>query len=246
MIGSALQTPEARDIVLDARNLVKSFGGVHATQNVSIHVVDREIVGLIGPNGSGKTTLLNLLAGFYRPDAGSIVFRGQPIAGRSANQIARLGLIRSWQDPRTIGSLTVRENVELGSVASGRGGPTQETRIAELLEKFELGAVSHRRATELPYGKQKIVALARTFAAQPTLLMLDEPLAGLSMPEQQQMVGYIREFQNRGSVIIVDHAFSVMAKLCDRLAVLNSGQKLAEGTPAEISADRRVAEVYLG
>lgn len=246
MSGGVHQTSGSANVVLDARNLVKSFGGVHATQNVSIRVVDREIFGLIGPNGSGKTTLLNLLAGFYQPDAGSIVFRGQPIAGRSANEIARLGLVRSWQDPRTIGSLTVWENVELGSIASGRTGPAQKARIAGLLEKFELTSVSDRRAAELPYGKQKIVALARTFAVRPTLLMLDEPLAGLSIPEQQQMVGYIREFQRVGSVIIVDHAFSVMAKLCDRLAVLNSGQKLAEGTPAEISADRRVAEVYLG
>lgn len=233
-------------VVLEARNLFKSFGGVHATQNVSAHVKRGEIVGLIGPNGSGKTTLLNLLAGFYRPDAGRVMLHGEDVTGYAANQIARRGLIRSWQDPRVVGSLSVRRNIELGGLAAGKSGSEQDKFVAELIDKFGLSDVADKPAAAMPYGKQKVVALARALAARPSVLMLDEPLAGLSLPEQEQMVGYIREFSSGGSVVIVDHAFGVIVKLCERVVVLNSGCKLAEGKPDEIASDKSVAEVYLG
>ena len=234
-----------RNPIIEARNLYKSFGGVRATQDVSIEVFEGEIVGLIGPNGSGKTTLLNMMAGFYRPDAGQILFRGQNITGLSANQIARLGIIRTWQDPRIVSALWVRQNIEIGGLASGNKGPEQARFVSELIEIFDLVEVEEQKAGLLSYGRQKIVALARSLAAKPEVLMLDEPLAGLSAPEQKQMVRYIREFQRTGSVVIVDHAFGVIMTLCDRVVVLNSGSKLAEGTPAEIASNKSVVEVYL-
>ena len=245
--STALRNPDRRnEVVVQARNLYKSFGGVQATHDVSMRVLGGEVVGLIGPNGSGKTTFLNLLAGFYRPDAGQVILRGENITGRSANQIARRGMIRSWQDPRIIGALTVRQNIELGQLAAGRSEAAHPGLVSDLLERFGFADVSGQAAGALSYGKQKMVALARSLAARPIVLMLDEPLAGLSAPEQQQMVSYIRDFQREGSVVIVDHAFGVIMKLCERVVVLNSGRKLAEGTPDEIASDKAVAEVYLG
>jgi ABC-type branched-subunit amino acid transport system ATPase component len=231
---------------VEGRNLYKSFGGVKALENVSLRVLDREIFGLIGPNGSGKTTLLNLLAGFYRPDAGQVLLRGKSITGSSANQIARHGMLRCWQDPRVVPAMTIRDNVELGWIASGRFKGAPHDVVAGLLQKFGFVDVADEPAGMLSYGKQKIIALARSLAAQPRVLLLDEPLAGLSLPEQQEMIGYIRDFRSNGTVVIVDHAFGVIMKLCDRVMVLNAGRKLAEGTPTEIAANKAVAEVYLG
>jgi branched-chain amino acid transport system ATP-binding protein len=222
--------------------LHKSFGGVHAVSDVNFSVMPGEIVGLIGPNGSGKTTALNLIAGLHRPDAGSILFLGHELVGLRPYDIARLGVIRTWQDPRIVDGMTVRQNVELGRVSLGKAPGA----AAAVLPLFRLEDAADTPAGILPYGRQKIVALARSLAVEPRLLVLDEPLAGLSKSEIAFVLEIIREFRSRGSVLIVDHAFGAISRLCDRVVVLNSGRKVVEGTPREVAGNLEVREIYFG
>ena len=237
-------------VALEVRHLHKSFGGIQAVRDVSFRVQVGEIVGLIGPNGSGKTTVLNLLAGYHRADAGEVILFGHDVTGLSANQVARKGMLRTWQDPRAVDDLTVRQNVALGMFARGRnphdGATGSPADIDALLRQFHIQDCADIRAGELPYGRQKIVSLARTFSAQPRFLLLDEPLAGLSKVEIAFVFDIIGSFRTRGTVVIVDHAFGSLSRLSDRVIVLNSGQKLIEGLPAEVAKDPVVREVYFG
>ena len=226
--------------------LHKAFGGIRAVWDLTFSIQDRQVLGLIGPNGSGKTTVMNLIAGFHRPDAGDVYFNGRRLTGRAAYDIARLGLVRTWQDPRIIPHLTTRQNIELGAFASGNNNHSDETQINKLLQNFQLTTAEQQLVGTLPYGTQKIIALARTLAAKPRLLLLDEPLAGLSADHRNCVIEAVQQFRSTGAVLIVDHSFGVIAKLCDRVLVLNAGQLIAEGTPAEIEADPKVAEVYFG
>jgi ABC-type branched-subunit amino acid transport system ATPase component len=226
--------------------LHKAFGGIRAVWDVSFSVDAGQVVGLIGPNGSGKTTVMNLIAGYLRPDAGEVVFRGRRLAGLPANAIARLGLVRTWQDPRIIPDLTTRQNIELGPLASGAPHDGADELITSLLEEFGLRDVAQRPAGVLSYGAQKVVAIARSLAAEPQMLLLDEPLAGLSAEQRDQVVAAVQRFRKSGTVLIVDHSFGVIAKLCDRVVVLNAGGLLTEGRPDAIAADPKVAEVYFG
>jgi ABC-type branched-subunit amino acid transport system ATPase component len=227
---------------LNVARLHKSFGGVQAVRNVSFSVTPGEIVGLIGPNGSGKTTVLNLIAGLYRPDAGSATFLGNELVGLRPYNVARLGVIRTWQDPRIVDAMTVRQNVELGRISLGQTLGT----TGQILSLLRLDDAADAPAGILPYGRQKIVALARSLAVEPRLLLLDEPLAGLSRSEIAFVLGIIRDFRSRGTVLIVDHAFGAISQLCDRVVVLNSGHKVSEGTPSEVAGDREVREIYFG
>jgi ABC-type branched-subunit amino acid transport system ATPase component len=230
---------------IEIRRLHKSFGGVRAVWDVSFTVPAGKTVGLIGPNGSGKTTLLNLLAGYYKPDAGEILYRGTDLAGLAPERIARAGVIRTWQDPRIVPDLTVAENIAIGALARGAAMPNDAAR-RELLAESGLSAVANTPAGSLPYGQQKLVAIARSLAASPAVLLLDEPLAGLSAFERQHVVGLIERFRATGTVLLVDHAFGVIAQLCDHVVVLNTGTKLTEGPPTVISKDPSVIEVYFG
>jgi branched-chain amino acid transport system ATP-binding protein len=235
---------------LQVSRLCKSFGGVQAVRDVSFSVQEHEIVGLIGPNGSGKTTVLNLIAGFHRPDAGDAVFFGNELIGLRPSQIAQLGLIRTWQDPRVVEHLTVGQNVSLGRLArdgwANSSGADRDGWLDRLLHLFALTDCADAPAGILPYGRQKILALARTFAAGPKLLLLDEPMAGLSQTEIKFVLDQVRAFKQHGAVLIVDHAFSSLSEVCDRLVVLNSGAKLFEGVPEEVAKDPAVMEVYFG
>ncbi len=251
-------TPTARanlSAALDVARVYKSFGGLQAVRDVSFKVHSNEIVGLIGPNGSGKTTVLNLIAGYYRPDAGRIICLGRDTVGLSAHQVARLGLLRAWQDPRVAATLTVRENIALGALAQGHGLPIgrrdlttgiRSGLVKSLLDQFRLVDVADEVAGTLAYGRQKIVALARTFAATPRILVLDEPLAGLSRADFDFVISIIKGFRSEGAVLIVDHAFGAISKLCDRVVVLNTGMKLIEGTPSVVASNGEVREVYFG
>ncbi len=234
------------ETALDIRHLHKSFGGVRAVAGVGFSVERGEIVGLIGPNGSGKTTLLNVLAGYYQADAGVAALFGTNIIGLAANQVAHRGLFRTWQDPRIVHGLSVRDNVTLGQLARHGGRNLNRESIDNLLRKFHLTAEAELSASSLPYGRQKIVSIARTFAADPTLLLLDEPLAGLSKVEVDFVFDIIKDFASTGTVLIVDHAFGTISRLCDRIVVLDSGRKIFEGLPAEVASSEAVREVYFG
>lgn len=229
---------------LSIRHLHKSFGGVRAVSGVDFSIRRNEVVGLIGPNGSGKTTLLNVLVGHYRADAGSVTLFGNEIAGLPAHQIARRGVIRTWQDPRIVPGLTARKNIMLGALA--RLGSDATGEVNALLERFRLTNQADLLAENLPYGQQKMVSIARSLAASPAVLLLDEPLAGLSQIEIAFVLEIINAFRETGTVLIVDHAFGVISRLCDRIVVLNSGRKLIEGSPQEVAASPAVREVYFG
>ncbi len=234
------------EAALEIRHLNKSFGGVKAVAGVGFSVGRGEIVGLIGPNGSGKTTLLNVIAGYYRADAGVASLFGTNIIGLSANQVADCGLLRTWQDPRIVDGMTVRDNVSLGQLARPGARSMNYQDIDKLLDKFHLSAEAELSASSLPYKRQKIVSIARTFAADPTVLLLDEPLAGLSKVDIDFIFDIIKDFSSTGTVLIVDHAFGIISRLCDRIVVLESGRKSFQGLPTQVASSEAVREVYFG
>jgi len=232
--------------ICSVERLHKAFGGIRAVWDVSFSIKTHQIVGLIGPNGSGKTTVMNLIAGYLGSDAGNIYFKGRRISGLSANTIARIGLVRTWQDPRIVPDLTTRQNISLGMLACGGNVEDCGDLVSSLLDEFALRGVEHQPAGRLPYGTQKVVALARSLATQPEMLLLDEPLAGLSHEHRDQVIAAIRRFSFSGTVLIVDHSFGVIAQLCNHVVVLNTGSIISEGPPAVIAADPKVLEVYFG
>lgn len=246
--------------VLQVEGLTRSFGGFRAVSNLTFHVNAREIVGLVGPNGAGKTTTFNLITGFLRPTAGRVWFRGEDITGCAPHRLARLGLVRTFQQTRVFGRLTVEDNVRLALHRHEPGGlrrtlagmsPTEQAalnrRLEEVLEFTGLREHRRRRADELPYGSQRVLGIAMALAVDPVLLLLDEPLAGMNPGEAEATIRLVASIRDRGvSVLIIDHHMETLMRHCDRLVVLHHGEKLAEGRPADIREHPEVARVYLG
>ncbi len=235
--------------LLEARGIVKHFRGVHALDGVSIHVRPGEILGLIGPNGSGKTTLLNVLSGVYAPTSGEVFCRGKRISGRKPSRIARFGVGRTFQNIRLFGHLTVRQNVEVGSVSGRRDVAVDHNAdVEDLLARFHLHAVAEQQALSLPYGAQRRVEIARALAGRPYFLLLDEPAAGMNEAESDQLLETIRivREQFECGILIVDHDLRLIMRLCERIHVLAEGRTLAEGTPESVRKDQSVVDVFLG
>jgi len=237
------------DRLLEAQGVVKHFRGVHALDGVSLHVKAGEILGLIGPNGSGKTTLLNVLSGVYAPTSGEVLCMGARITGRKPSRIARLGVGRTFQNIRLFGHLSVRQNVEVGSVSGRRVEKADHAAdVEDLLGRFHLGAVADQQALSLPYGVQRRVEIARALAGRPHFLLLDEPAAGMNETESDELletVLAVREQYGCG-ILIVDHDLRLIMRLCERIQVLAEGCTLAEGSPASVRKDPTVVEVFLG
>jgi branched-chain amino acid transport system permease protein len=229
--------------VLRGTQVVKHFQGVRALAGVDIDVRPGEILGLIGPNGSGKTTLLNVISGVYVPSEGQIEFDGRAIGGKKPHQVADLGLSRTFQNIRLFAQLTVRENVE---AATSRG--TDAARVDEVLSWFGLDAAEREKAVNLPYGMQRRLEIARAVVRRPSLILLDEPAAGMNEAESDELLENIRRIRSTldGSVVIVDHDLRLIMKLCDRIQVLDQGKTIALGAPREIAEDPAVIEAYLG
>ncbi|GAC1407282.1 MAG: ABC transporter ATP-binding protein [Candidatus Velthaea sp.] len=247
---------------LEVRDLHKAFGGVRAVSGVSFDVVPGSLTALIGPNGAGKSTLFNLLTNLYPSDRGSVAFFGTPLGGKTSDTIARLGLIRTFQTARVFPGMTVRENVLTGlhvrahaapwAHALGLRGARREDRVLgervdALLEALGISGLRDRDAMALPLGSQKIVELARALVSRPKLLLLDEPAAGLNDAETAELARLLLAVHRSGTaVFVVEHNMSLVMGIADRILVLDAGALIANGTPADIRADRAVLEAYVG
>lgn len=250
-IGTLLQTD----------GLAIQFGGVHAVDGVQLSVAAGQVVGLIGPNGAGKTTMLNLITGVYRPTAGTIRYSGEPIDGMAPHEIARNGIARTFQNIRLFHSLTVMDHVDLAlnstttnfrsarsfRAASRLRGTTVMGSVEETLNRFGLWQQRHKVADQLSYGLQRRLEIVRALALQPSLLLLDEPTAGMNDDETMEVAELIRELGQLGlGVLLIEHNMPFVSRTCEKVVVINFGKQIAEGTPKQIRCNPGVLEAYLG
>lgn len=246
---------------LHVTDLTVTYNGLTAVNKVTFGMRRGELVGLIGPNGAGKTSLFNAISGYGRPSSGSVVLDGQTIAGWSSTRIAKRGVSRTYQNLRVFPTLTVFDNVSIGSIGAlgyewwraiwptDRSGRAEaiSARTWDALERTKLGDLAGELAGNLSYGKRKYLEIARALATHPNLLFLDEPAAGLNDTETSELAAFIRTLSQDGiTILVVEHDMNFIMSLCPRILVLAAGHLIEDGTPAQISASAEVRRVYLG
>ncbi len=248
--------------MLELKGITQVFGGVTALDDVSFTVDSNLITGVIGPNGAGKTTLFNIVTGIYQQTAGTVIFEGRDISGLPAERLAALGMVRTFQNVELFGQMTVLENVMVGMHSRTRSGllacslkmpwtVAEERRIQEEAHQWlsfvGIDELADVQASNLPFGKGRLLEIARALACKPRMVLMDEPAAGLNSQETMGLAALIRRIRDTGvTVVLVEHDMELVMDICEQIVVLNLGRKLAEGTPREIQDNHEVIAAYLG